>query len=634
MVNQYVSSTRAKSADQLALRAMAGELYQAGILAFPATAASKHPDRGVIIEGKPRWAPEYFPPNGWPTPEQHAAIFKIKDVERQFLVCGGRSRGLLCIDFDVPDLFEEWKTLIPAALLARLYLERSQHSGRVHVAYVLDGDTPDSEVIAVTSERKVKIETRGEGSGFIAAPSVGYTWMQGDLRNLSVLTMEEHATLIDAAASFTEDTSEYDASVMEATKRNYPARLSPRTTDEPERPGDRYNYENGQEEVLALLEKHGWTIGRDFGGKVSVLRPGEPTSNSSGNVSEDGTLVVFSTNAQPFEAYTSSTPRWYDPFGVYATLEHGGDLSASAAVLAKEYASTPTHEPTSEQSITGNDALLSLATPYDRWTSKFVSIKRVMLAGPELPDYQLDPLIVKGRVHCLYGGPDQGKSMLTLSLVAQTVRAGHRVLMLDEEAGKNETAERLMGMGVTEDEAELITYAPFTLGGLSLMESGENIQRFVREQGIRLVILDSLSKSLVAAGLDENSNGDCSKWYRAWATPVAKELGVAVWILDHVTKSDDGGSGYGRGASSKLADVDIQWHISASVRPTRDAMGQLVLTKKKDHTAMLPETVTYLAGGDGSGSIIVKRKASSYVPAVRVDKKVQAMVKALYGEKI
>jgi hypothetical protein len=75
-----------------------------------------------------------------------------------------------------------------------------------------------------------------------------------------------------------------------------------------------------------------------------------------------------------------------------------------------------------------------------------------------------------------------------------------------------------------------------------------------------------------------------------------------VEYVDHTGKVDDDGS-YSRGASSKLADTDVQWHIKAAVPPSRTSIGRIVATRKKDRTSTVPATVRYMIGGDGTGAI-------------------------------
>jgi P4 family phage/plasmid primase-like protien len=246
-----------------------------------------------------------------------------------FGVCGARSGNLACLDFDQPGYCDEWQRLIPDELYNRLYIEESQRSGGYHVTFRVAETVPSSQPArdprkADGTDGKVRIEVRGEGNGFVAAPSVGYNRIQGDLANLPVLTIEEYRLLIDAAATFNE--CEPRPTVEREPRPARPA-------DADERRGDRYNREATQDTVLDLFRKHGWAIGQRAGRNVDITRPGA-TTETSGNVNREGIACIFSTNTE-FE-----TSKGHAPFTVYTTLEHGGDFTEAARVLGREYDKT------------------------------------------------------------------------------------------------------------------------------------------------------------------------------------------------------------------------------------------------------------------------------------------------------
>jgi len=309
--------------DEIAKHAQA--LFHAGVLAFPASATAKHPNRVK------HWAAEYYPPNGLPTREQHTVMFRQPDALRMFVVCGARSGGAICMDFDQTGLFEQWAALISDNMFSRLYIEQSQRSGRFHVVAKVTENM--ASCVPARDPRKadgtdgdVRIEVRGEGNGFIAAPSVGYQWIQGDLASLTVLAPDQYQTLLGAAAAFNE---------CEPKPEAEPKKRTVRAPADAELPGTIYNRLNGQTEVLDLFQKHGWEIGRRGNGNVSVRHPGA-TSETSGNVDADGVTNIFSTNT-PFEASATGVNNANKPFGVYAILEHGGDFSAAGKALYRLY---------------------------------------------------------------------------------------------------------------------------------------------------------------------------------------------------------------------------------------------------------------------------------------------------------
>ena len=98
-----------------------------------------------------------------------------------------------------------------------------------------------------------------------------------------------------------------------------------------ERPGDRFTRESTW---AGILEPHGWRSPGEKGGAEVWNRPGRADDREarSTNVTRDGNLWVWSSNAPPFEANTSYT-RLY----AYVLLEHRGDWGAAIRALASAY---------------------------------------------------------------------------------------------------------------------------------------------------------------------------------------------------------------------------------------------------------------------------------------------------------
>jgi hypothetical protein len=132
------------------------------------------------------------------------------------------------------------------------------------------------------------------------------------------------------------------------------------------RPGDAYN-ERG--DVLAVLERRGWSIGREQGPEVRLTRPGkDPRQGISATFGHGGSrmLYVFSSNAAPFRPNTG-----YSPFAVYALLEHAGDFSAAAKALAKQgYGSMAPSPAPPEQSETASGADAPARCPRPRASNR------------------------------------------------------------------------------------------------------------------------------------------------------------------------------------------------------------------------------------------------------------------------
>lgn len=237
------------------------------------------------------------------------------------LVNGKVSGNRETLDFDDPAAFHAWYERIPTEIGKRLAVVQSP-SGGYHAHYACE-EIAGNTKLAMNAPDDVAIETRGEGGYVILPPSVGYVLLAGDLCRVPLITPDERATLHDAARAL-------DRCPQERRPDPTPTRAA---TASDERPGDRFNRENGQAEVVAMLERNGWQRkGSDGRSNALVLRPGDTDAESSGNVSPKGVLHIFSTNAHPFD-----TERDYDPFGVLAALEHGGSHSAAGTALHALY---------------------------------------------------------------------------------------------------------------------------------------------------------------------------------------------------------------------------------------------------------------------------------------------------------
>jgi len=285
---------------------------------------------------------------------------------------------------------------------------------------------------------------------------------------------------------------------------------------------------------------------------------------------------------------------------------------------------------------TGEDApvLTTKETELSRWeqfVSRRQSVWDVIVNGVPPIQYLVKPHLLEEKVTIIAGGPEQGKSWIMCHSILQTLRSGRRVMVLDEEEGVKGVAAKMEALGLAQDDDSRLFYFPFTLAGSGLEEMSATILEGVLREGISLVTVDSLSKLFVAFGLDENSNTDASRLMATFITPLAHVYGCAFLGLDHTTKVEDD-SRYGRGAGSKLADTDVQWHIAAPVAPTRVSRGRIVMTKKKDRTATVPASIKWIAGGDGSGTFFLDVEESSFVEPVRIHRADVKYVAALHAE--
>jgi hypothetical protein len=282
----------------------------------------------------------------------------LKNCEAVGLVCGPLSGGLEIIDVDCKydltgKLFENYKRLIHEIdpnLLKKLVIEKTRGGG-YHVIYrcsKIEGNqkfanrpttkeekdqtysetykaelkkSTDDATARATAEKaskndkvRVLLESRGEGGYIMCYPTPGYELIYGDYYSISEITPEERDVLHGVARQFNQVLNEAVPPKTGRVKKG-----------EGLSPFDDYNQRG---DVVALLAEHGWKVVGQKGAKTVFLRPGQTTSQSSGNYdSEKNWFSVFTTSTE-FDPQTA-----YLPYAVFAKLECNNDFSEAAKRL-------------------------------------------------------------------------------------------------------------------------------------------------------------------------------------------------------------------------------------------------------------------------------------------------------------
>lgn len=290
------------------------------------------------------------------------------------VICGKVSGNLETLDFEKPEVFEQWQELVNAVqpnLMSKLVVTMTPGKyglpGR-HVRYRVSGmEVPGNTKLAMSADgRDCLIETRGEG-GYALAPGSAaqahptgkcYKNVQGMLSKIQVISAREREILIGCAESFNQQ--------IETPTAYHPQTSNNGTGD---RPGDIYN----QKGDFSILLEHGWKlVSQNEAGRCMWRRPGKDgpgisaTSGFCRNKAGIPLFFVFSTNAAPFESM-----RAYDPFGVYARLKHDGDLKAAGRALAppptgKVTISTPPAEVVAAEEAVTEDGEIILSDDLER----------------------------------------------------------------------------------------------------------------------------------------------------------------------------------------------------------------------------------------------------------------------------
>lgn len=221
------------------------------------------------------------------------------------------------------------------------------------------------------------------------------------------------------------------------------------------------------------------------------------------------------------------------------------------------------------------------------------------LAG-KLPPPKLivDDMVYETGVHWLSGHPASGKSIIALAWAQLIMNEGRHVVWADYEMGLEMHVRRMAEVGYTLDlSLERFHYAWYPPDLVKHL--GHVAERWPKP----LVVIDSASKALSMAGINEDNPSEVT----GWTVPLiqaAKTYDLPMVVIDHVTKSDKGDSRYARGAGAKLADTDVNYKLTVLDPFTRDHAGMVELRQTKDRFGYVP-VAQWLKIGDGNGRLPV-----------------------------
>ena len=532
------------------VRSAALRAHEAGLCIVPPREdGSKAPDVATWKEFQTRRS----------TPEEITAWY-AGDRTGVGVICGAVSDGLEMLEFEgrgvAEGIYDRYRDLAEMAgvgdVLDRVlagYTERTP-SGGLHLLYRCSTPKPSTKLARRPSTVedlardprdtiKVLIETRGEHGYCVVAPSngrihpTGRAWslVRGGFATIATIADEERDGLWRVAQALDQ--------VPPAPPR------SPRVTVAGELPGDRYNALSGaSDRTLELLLGHGWTTVARKGETIYLRRPGKQTGISAtlGFVAP-GILYVFSTSTG-FDA-----PRSYDPFGVFAILEHGGDFTAAARALGPTISvggssagSAPAGQSTEPPEGLRFYAPAELAT-LTRFEPEWVCRPGLAALGAITE--------VDGKIKAA------GKTTLVLHMVRAILDGApflgyptrrSRVIYVTEQSRQTFT-DALRRAGLDRRGDELLILFREDIGATPWTA----VVGATRRAGYDVVVFDTIGK--LAGIREENSAGE---W--ALAMSPLQDLAAsdrAVFVARHDRKSGGDVGDSGRGSSQASGDVDI-----------------------------------------------------------------------------
>jgi hypothetical protein len=200
-------------------------------------------------------------------------------------------------------------------------------------------------------------------------------------------------------------------------------------------------------------------------------------------------------------------------------------------------------------------------------------------------------LLYPGRVHCLAGEPESGKSWLALHVCAEQMDTGRHVVYIDFEDTAPGVVGRLRDLQV--EPAVILARFHYVRPSEPLGPEGRHAlaQLLTRTQPA-LVVVDGLTEALTLHGLALESNRDVAQFLELLPRFIARQ-GPAVVIVDHVEKDKERRGRWAIGAQHKLAGIDgVSYGLEVIHPVVRDGDGLVRLVVHKDRPGQIRRIAT------------------------------------------
>ncbi len=189
-------------------------------------------------------------------------------------------------------------------------------------------------------------------------------------------------------------------------------------------------------------------------------------------------------------------------------------------------------------------------------------------------------LLYPGKVHGVHGIGGAGKTWLAACVIADCLKAGEHVLLVDLEDTAATIVERLL-IDLQVPAEDVLARFHYKRPAEPSWHGMEQVHRTVTEHGVTLVVLDSVGEALAADGVRQNEDAEVATWCARVARSTA-DLGPAVLLLDHVPKADEK-SLFPIGSQRKQAAMNgVIYSLQRKVAFSRDKEGMAVLVVGKD----------------------------------------------------
>ncbi len=260
------------------------------------------------------------------------------------------------------------------------------------------------------------------------------------------------------------------------------------------------------------------------------------------------------------QRFTAKTATWRMAVQSRLALSNGQALSTHSGSLDRFLAGirVRTDSPTRYRYRHDRQLLEELSAKPSSWSPVPREVLEHVFRGEGEP--RQPPVFTRGDgVALLYprclnlftGESESCKTWASLLAVAQEIRKGNVVCIIDFEDSADTTIDRLRQLGLTEAQiTDGIVYcspdSPFDIVAQAHLERHLGNLCNSSNRKLTLAVVDSVNEAMLIEGLDPDVGGDTARFYRGLPRWL-KDRGPAVLLIEHTTK---GGDSRSRGASA------------------------------------------------------------------------------------
>lgn len=224
-------------------------------------------------------------------------------------------------------------------------------------------------------------------------------------------------------------------------------------------------------------------------------------------------------------------------------------------------------------------------------------IGKVVPRDRSRPVWLVPPVVADGSITLIFGKADVGKSWLSAAIALGVAQEGNigvvpgmqfvrhgPVLYIDAEDHRETIEERIMAIyrGVELDPSAPSNIEYWRLEGI-IAEAADRIRKFVRQKGVRLVILDSFNAAVRGSSISVKAAKEVIDFLRS--------LGTAVVVIGHVTKSDTEKETMPYGTRIIFDRARVVWRLNLD--EAADGSTVHVLTNTKSNWSAKAEPICY-----------------------------------------